>query len=112
MGKRLNIVILSCVFMAFDDPVVIILILAVAVLLFGAGRIPAFARSLGQARREFDKAMKGTYEDPPKTLESKTEGPAEDPLIAAARKEGIETSGKTKQEIASALSWKLNNARD
>ncbi len=88
--------------MGFDDPVVIILILAVAVLLFGAGRIPAFARSLGQARREFDKAMKGTLEETttvPST--QKSVASTEEPLITAAQKEGIDTSGKTKQEIAS-----------
>ena len=49
--------------MGFDDPVVIVLILAAVVFLFGAGRIPAFAKSLGTARREFDKAMKGNFED-------------------------------------------------
>ena len=101
--------------MAFDDPVVIILILAVVVLLFGAGRIPALAKSLGQARREFDKAMKGTYEDSPTVVpvaSQKSVTVAEDPLIVAAQKEGIDTSGKTKQEIASALSWKLNQMRE
>jgi sec-independent protein translocase protein TatA len=42
--------------MALDDPIVIILILAVAVLLFGANRIPKLARSIGQARKEFQNA--------------------------------------------------------
>lgn len=74
--------------MGFDDPVVIILILAVAVLLFGAGRIPAFARSLGQARREFDKAMKGNF-DPETKPEEK------DPLLEPAQREGMDTRGKT-----------------
>jgi TatA/E family protein of Tat protein translocase len=86
--------------MGFDDPVVIMLILGVVVLLFGAGRIPGFARSLGQARREFDKAAKGNFDPDPVQVQ--------DPLIEAAQKEGIDTRGKTKQEIASALSWKLN----
>ncbi len=101
--------------MAFDDPVVIVLIVAVAVFLFGAGRIPAFAKSLGSARREFDKAMKGNFEEPqtakpavPVDIAASTE----DPLIAAAKREGIDTNGKTKQEIASALSWKLNKHPD
>ena len=98
--------------MGFDDPVVIILILAVAVLLFGAGRIPAFARSLGQARREFDKAMKGTLEETSTVPSAQKSAVTEDPLIVAAQKEGIDTSGKTKQEIASALSWKLNQVRE
>jgi len=101
--------------MAFDDPVVIILILAVVVLLFGAGRIPAFAKSLGLAKREFDKAMKGNFDEPanpqvsPQNVETSTQ---EDPLIEAAKKEGIDTIGKTKQEIASALSWKLKQMRE
>jgi len=101
--------------MGFDDPVVIILILGVAVLLFGAGRIPAFARGLGQARREFDKAAKGVYDEPQKVQAvsgEKTENTSVDPLIEAAQREGIDTRGKTKQEIASALSWKLNNTRE
>jgi sec-independent protein translocase protein TatA len=103
--------------MGFDDPVVIILILGVAVLLFGAGRIPAFARSLGQARKEFEKATKGSFEESPKiptvaAATEKTIGGTEDPLIEAAEKEGIDTHGKTKQEIASALSWKLSKVRE
>jgi sec-independent protein translocase protein TatA len=99
--------------MGFDDPVVIILILAVAVFLFGAGRIPQFARSLGQARREFDKAVKGNFDDPQsakvEVAVPTTQVASPDPLIEAAKREGIDTNGKTKQEVASALSWKLNN---
>jgi len=88
----------------------------VAVLLFGAGRIPAFARSLGQARREFDKAMKGNFDEPAKVQSGSPQkaeiSTPEYPLVEAAKKEGIDTTGKTKQEIASALSWKLNQMRD
>jgi len=95
--------------LGFDDPVVIILILAVVVLLFGASRIPQFARSLGQARREFEKGAKG---DEPATTAvpvAASAGPAaDDPLVVAAQKEGIDTQGKTKEQIASELSWKLN----
>ncbi len=102
--------------MGFDDPVVIVLILAAVVFLFGAGRIPAFAKSLGTARREFDKAMKGNFEDSQsakvQVAVPKTETTSPDPLIEAAQREGIDTNGKSKQEIASALSWKLNNRRE
>jgi sec-independent protein translocase protein TatA len=94
--------------MGFDDPVVIILILAVVVLLFGASRIPQFARSLGQARREFEKGSKGdTTEVPAAQVASSSPSP-DDPLVVAAQKEGIDTKGKTKEQIASELSWKLN----
>ena len=96
--------------MGFDDPVVIILILAVVVLLFGASRIPQFARSLGQARREFEKGAKG--DDSPVTtavpVGASASPAADDPLVVAAQKEGIDTQGKTKEQIASELSWKLN----
>ena len=105
--------------MAFDDPIVWILIVAVVVFLFGASKIPSLARSIGEARREFDKGVKG---EPPGTTQQQTlaqpatQSPAsqmsssttDDPLIQAAHKEGIDTQGKTKEQIASELSWKLN----
>jgi sec-independent protein translocase protein TatA len=94
--------------LAWDDPVVIILIAAVVILLFGASRIPQLARSLGQARREFDKGSKGeTTGSQPVTGTSASPAP-DDPLVVAAQKEGIDTQGKTKEQIASELSWKLN----
>ncbi|MHB8567073.1 MAG: twin-arginine translocase TatA/TatE family subunit [Nitrososphaerales archaeon] len=91
--------------MAIDDPVVIGLILVIVVLLFGASKIPSLARSLGQARREFDKGMKGDT-----TQVSATPQPTgdSDPLFVAAQKEGIETVGKTREQVASELSWKLS----
>jgi sec-independent protein translocase protein TatA len=94
--------------LGFDDPVVIILILAVVVLLFGASRIPQFARSLGQARREFEKGTKGDTTDVPIAKVAVASPSADDPLVVAAQKEGIDTQGKTKEQIASELSWKLN----
>ena len=36
--------------MAFDDPIVWILILVVVVVLFGASRIPKFARAFGRSK--------------------------------------------------------------
>ena len=96
--------------MALDDPVVIILILAVVILLFGASRIPQLARSLGSARREYEKGAKGdaTPTTQP-TVENASVSPApDDPLVVAAQREGIDTQGKTKEQIASELSWKLN----
>ena len=42
--------------MAFDDPLVWVLIIAVVVFLFGANKIPGLARAFGQAKKEFDEA--------------------------------------------------------
>ena len=94
--------------MGFDDPVVIVLILAVVLLLFGASRIPQFARSLGQARREFEKGSKGESSDVATAQVAVSSPSPDDPLVVAAQKEGIDTKGKTKEQIASELSWKLN----
>ena len=103
--------------MALDDPVVWVLIVAVIVFLFGANKIPQIAKGIGQARREFEMASKGIT-DPlssvtsarPVTNTTPANGGTqteEDPLITAAKKEGIETQGKTRDQIASELAWKL-----
>lgn len=91
--------------MVLEDPIVIGLIVLLVILLFGASRIPSLARALGQARREFDKGSKG------EGTQSETPAPAstqDDPLFIAAQKEGIETQGKTREQVASELSWKLS----
>ena len=49
----------------------IIVIVLVVLVLFGATAIPKFARSLGQAKKEFSKAMKETEEE--KAIEEKDE---------------------------------------
>ncbi len=110
--------------MAFDDPVVWVLIIAVVVFLFGAGKIPQFARGLGQAKKEFEMASKGLTQ-PMNTVTDQILAPstspslssvapqdgsanfAADPLVTAAQREGIDTNGKTRDEIASELAWNL-----
>lgn len=111
--------------MAFDDPIVWVLILGVVIFLFGSSKIPQFARSLGQARKEFDSGWKGIANEitkPPtevaaanvvpaaaQSTTSATEHvPTKDPLIVACEGEGITTVGKTREQLASELSWKLN----
>ncbi|MGI0092398.1 MAG: twin-arginine translocase TatA/TatE family subunit [Nitrososphaerales archaeon] len=123
--------------MAFDDPVVWVLIIAVVVFLFGSSKIPQFARSIGQARREFESGWKGISNEimkPPGAAVAPPQAPggvsgfpspqsppgpvavassaqplqASDPLIVACQNEGIDTMGKTREQLASELSWKLN----
>ena len=56
----------------------LIIILAVILLLFGAGRLPKLARSLGQASREFKEGIaeggKDDSGDPASTGDSNTNG--------------------------------------
>lgn len=117
--------------MAWDDPTVWILIVAVVVFLFGSSKIPQFARALGQARKEFSDATKGvtneltnptpaatttaaapaqTQQQVATTAATTTSGTASsgDALITAAQNEGIDTRGKTREQIASELAWKLS----
>jgi len=98
--------------MAWDDPIVWVLIAAVVIFLFGANRIPQFARSIGQARKEFTEASKGNYGNSTTSSTSPSAATGvpdqNDPLILAAQREGIDTMGKTREQIASEISWKLN----
>lgn len=120
--------------MAFDDPIVWVLIIAVVVFLFGSSKIPQFARSLGQARKEFDQGFKGisneimapssappqaqqpsanptssgTVAPGPQASQPVAQSASSDALITACRNEGIDTTGKTKEQLASELAWKLN----
>ena len=96
--------------MAWDDPIVWVLIIAVVVFLFGANKVPQLAKGLGQARREFEIASKGLTDptgagtqssgQPAGVVNAASVAPQEkapvsatDPLIIAAQNEGIETRG-------------------
>lgn len=106
--------------MGLDDPVIWVLVAVAIMFLFGASRIPKFARSLGLARKEFQNAMNGTVEANTKDAlfsGNNTSIPIasyshveNDPLVLAAQKEGIDTTGKSREQIASELSWKLNKS--
>ena len=90
-------------------------------------QITEVARTVGQARRELDSAMKGIM-DPASFVAPTTQQqlrpvspntanpvpvvhPDPDPLIIAARNEGIVTNGKTREQIATELAIKLNNVK-
>ncbi len=52
---------------------VIVIGLVGLVLLWSPNKIPALARSLGQAKREFDKAARGENPDTPPSLKDKAD---------------------------------------
>ncbi|MDR0388619.1 MAG: twin-arginine translocase TatA/TatE family subunit [Spirochaetaceae bacterium] len=51
----------------------LLIIVLVILVLFGASAIPKFARSLGQAKKEFSKAMKEGEQEEKKEVESREE---------------------------------------
>ena len=54
---------LSMFLFIFDSPVQIAMVIGVIVLLFGAGRLPQLAKSLGQSRKAFKEGMREAEED-------------------------------------------------
>ena len=85
--------------MALGDPFQILLILGVVavILIWGPSKIPELAKSLGRARKEFDDASKGLM-SPVSALSPSA--PSPDSLVDTARRLGINTEGKTRQEIS------------
>ena len=73
----------------------LLLIIAIAVLLFGANKIPELARNMGKAVGEFKKAQKET-EDELKKIEQK---PKLTKVQKMAKDLGIDIEGKTEEEL-------------
>ncbi len=85
------------------DPVelVIIGIIVVVVVVMGPKRIPELARALGSAKKEFNAGAQGGPSVAPTTpMGSHTD---EDDLMVAARKLGISTEGKTREQISAEI---------
>ncbi len=85
--------------MAIGDPFQILLVLGVVavILIWGPSKIPELARSLGRARKEFDDASRGLIQhdsNPPPSPSTA------DSLVETAHRLGIDTQGKTRQEIS------------
>jgi sec-independent protein translocase protein TatA len=71
------------------------------VFLWGPQKLPELAKSIGLAKKEFDKAVKeGPNQATPSTAPTTTPTESTDPLIVAAKSLGITTEGKTKEQIA------------
>jgi sec-independent protein translocase protein TatA len=75
-----------------------ILIILVMLVIWGPDKIPKLARALGQAKKEFEKAQR-EFTNP--TLEPEpTPAASDDYLIQTAKSLGIETAGKTREQIS------------
>jgi sec-independent protein translocase protein TatA len=97
--------------MTFIGPWEIALILLIVLILFGPKKLPELAKSVGQAVREYKRASEGVMEElssptikPSVTQEKPTQNIVEEKekkaLIEAAKKLGIETEGKTIEQIS------------
>lgn len=90
--------------MALDATELIIIgVIAVVIFLWGPQKIPELARALGRAKKEFDTASHevtqavNTAAAPVDATRTKT---ADEVLIETARKLGIPTEGKTREQLS------------
>ena len=86
--------------MAFIGPWEIALIIIVVLIIFGPKKLPELAKSLGSAIRQYKKATEGYLEETPETKESKEGKDERITLLETAKKLGIETEGKTPEELS------------
>src|SRR5271157_446056 len=91
--------------------------IAIVVILWGPAKIPEFAKALGRAKGEFNKAQnefsKAATETPSQMTVSNFIAPPPPPLksrdevlIDAAKSLGISTEGKTREQISEEISLK------
>lgn len=82
----------------------IVIAVVLIVFLWGPQKLPELAKSIGLAKKEFDKAAKEISN--PTAPSSPTDATTTDPLIVAARSLNISTEGKTKEQIAKEIAEK------
>ncbi|MEE9489511.1 MAG: twin-arginine translocase TatA/TatE family subunit [Thermoplasmata archaeon] len=80
-------------------PEVIVLLVIILVLLFGAKKIPELARSLGRAMGEFRRGRMEIERELKQSYETRAEVPQEPPAERAARALNINTKGRDEKEL-------------
>lgn len=96
---------------------IIIGVVAIVIILWGPAKIPEFAKALGRAKGEFNKAteeFKEAAKSPPTTdsrSSSKTQKSKDEMLIDTARSLGISTEGKTREQLTEEISLKVNQLK-
>ncbi|MHA1947925.1 MAG: Sec-independent protein translocase subunit TatA/TatB [Candidatus Hodarchaeales archaeon] len=89
-------------------PMEIAFVIGIAVLLLGPDKIPSLGRSIGNAMKEYQDALKGVKSaaESPKQVGNQfinalSKEPSEDEkLIESAKQLGIQTDGKTIEQIS------------
>ena len=80
---------------------VIIGIIIIAIIIWGPQKLPELARSIGQAKKEFEKASRGE-------IEASSASDPDKKILELAKELGIDTAGKTKEEILKEIAEKTS----
>ncbi len=86
----------------------IIGVIVVVVVVLGPKKIPELARALGMAKREFSEGSRGTSAASAEPVSTPHMG--EDDLMVAAKRLGISTEGKTREQISAEIVRKTAGA--
>jgi sec-independent protein translocase protein TatA len=90
---------------------IVVLVVVLLLFLWGPEKLPKLARAVGQAKREFEKASREFQEELTRpSMPSSTQGGGSADIIQIARSLGIETEGKTREQIAEEIAAKLKKA--
>ncbi len=81
----------------------------IIVLLFGASKLPQLARSMGLAQKEYHQAKQEAEEEIRRAEDTASATGGED-LEQAAEALGIDTEGKTPEELREAIRDRTNDA--
>lgn len=80
---------------------IVVVGIILVIFLWGPKKLPELARSIGLAKKEFEKSTKEIASSTSPTTTVTTENLNEqDPLLVAAKSIGVTTEGKTKEQIA------------
>ena len=97
--------------MALDPLELVVIVGAIMIfLIWGPNKIPELARALGRAKNEYSKAASEVEVFTQEAMkEAPKSAPASDKIVEVAQQLGIETVGKTRDEIADAIVAKKTN---
>jgi sec-independent protein translocase protein TatA len=93
----------------------IIGVVAIVIIMWGPGKIPEFAKALGRAKGEFNKASNEFKDAALTTVSTPAQSaPAhirsnDEMLLSTAKDLGISTDGKTREQISNDISLKLKS---
>lgn len=89
---------------------ILIVIIVAALIIWGPKKIPELARAIGEAKGEFERASREASLRA--TLKKREEVASDDFLIETAKKMGINTEGKTKEQIFMEILEKVKSSKE